>query len=70
MVAVPVAMPVTTPLELTDAKLELVLQVPPVVASASVMVCPGQTVVGPVIAATAAVTVTGNVAGVQTAPIE
>lgn len=54
MVAVPVAIPLTVPVVLTEAIAALLLlQVPPAVASASVIVAPVQTEVAPVIAATA-----------------
>ena len=42
-------MPVTTPVPETDTLLLLTLHVPPVAASARVMVLPGQTKAGPVI---------------------
>ena len=59
MMAEPVATPVTTPAELTVATAVLaLLQVPPVDASLNVEVCPGQTVVVPVMAEINELTVT------------
>ena len=53
IVAVPVATPVTTPLLFTVAALVLLLlQVPPPVASVSVVVLPAHTVADPLIAGT------------------
>ena len=54
----PADAPVTTPVvEFTVADVELLLQVPPVVASVSVIVAPTQTAVGPLMAVGAAVIV-------------
>jgi hypothetical protein len=53
IVSTPLAIPLTTPVEETDATVGLVLlHVPPVVESVSVMVLPGATVDAPWIEAT------------------
>ena len=58
MVAVPAVPPVTTPVvEFTVADVELLLHVPPAVASVSVIVAPTHTAVGPVMAVGAGVIV-------------
>ena len=70
MVARPAIKPVTTPsVEPTDAIMPEVLQVPPGVASASVVVLPAHTVAVPVIASASGLTVMGKVT-VQPLPNE
>ena len=69
MVAVPAALPRTTPVELTEAiALLLLLQVPPDVASANVVVAPTQTVVVPVIGDTVAPVLTVTIAVAEAVP--
>ena len=60
IVIVPAAIPVTIPVEVTEARLGLLLfQLPPVVVSVKVVLVPVQTVVAPVIAFGVAFTVMG-----------
>lgn len=64
MVAVPAATPVTIPvlLPIVATLVEELVQIPPLVASVSVIVAPTQTSVGPPIAAGLGLTVTARTA--------